>query len=68
MPYKMTGLVGWDAPEDDSSSSQDVANAKKYLPTSSGSLVKVLSRAEKIKALKELKRASPHEESQFIKF
>ena len=45
----------WDAPDDiedvdldeNSSSSDDIANAVRYVPTSAGSLVKVLSRAEK---------------------
>ena len=49
----------WDAPDDiedgdldeNSSSSDDISNAVRYVPTSAGSPVKVLSRAEKIDAL-----------------
>ena len=49
----------WDAPDDiedgdldeNSSSSEDISNAVRYVPTSAGSPVKVLSRAEKRDAL-----------------
>ena len=49
----------WNTPDDiedghldeNSSSSDDIANAVRYVPTSSGSPVKVLSRAEKREAL-----------------
>ena len=49
----------WDAPDDiedgdadeNSSSSEDISNARRYVPTSAGSPVKVLSRAEKRDAL-----------------
>ena len=49
----------WDTPDDiededldkNSSSSDDIPNAVRYVPTSSGSPVKVLSRAEKREAL-----------------
>ena len=49
----------WDAPDDiedgdldeNSSSSDDISNAVRYVPTSAGSPVKVLSRAEKRDAL-----------------
>ena len=49
----------WDAPDDiehghldeESSSSDDISNATRYVPTSSGSPVNVLSRAEKRKAV-----------------
>ena len=45
----------WDAPDDiedgevdeNSSSSEDISNAVRYVPTSAGSPVKVLSRSEK---------------------
>ena len=50
---------GWDTPDDiedgyldeDSSSSDDISNAVRYVPTSSGSPVRVPSRAEKREAL-----------------
>ena len=49
----------WDTPDDiedgdlneNSSSSDDISNAVRYVPTSAGSPVKVLSRAEKRDAL-----------------
>ena len=49
----------WDAPDDiedgdldeNSSSSDDISNVVRYVPTSAGSPVKVLSRAEKRDAL-----------------
>ena len=49
----------WDTPDDiadgyldgDSSSSDDISNAVKFVPTSTGSPVNVLSRAEKREAL-----------------
>ena len=49
----------WDAPDDvedgdldeNSSSSDDISNAVRYVPTSAGSPVKMLSRAEKRDAL-----------------
>ena len=82
----------WDAPDDiedgdldeNSSSSDDISNAVRYVPTSAGSPVKVLSRAEKrdalsvknsvlnnppaIKRQNAPKKPSPRKRDQLVKF
>ena len=82
----------WDAPDDiddgdldeNSSSSDDISNAVRYVPTSAGSPLKVLSRAEKrdalgiknsvlnnppaIKRQPALKKPNPRKRDQLVKF